>query len=63
VHQHLKIGDGDVAWRELFEVLRSTGFLERDDAIIVSNVFAEDETADETSRQQLEDILALCAGS
>ncbi|HEX3679339.1 MAG TPA: sugar phosphate isomerase/epimerase [Galbitalea sp.] len=63
VHQHLKIGDGDVAWRELFGVLRSSGFLERDDAIIVSNVFAEDETADETSRQQLEDILALCAGS
>jgi myo-inositol catabolism protein IolH len=61
VHQHLKIGDGDVAWRELFGVLRSTGFLEREDAIIVSNVFAEDETADETSRQQLEEILALCA--
>lgn len=53
VHQHLRIGDGDVDWQELFTTLRATGFLDRDDAIICSNVFAEDETADETSQYQL----------
>ena len=53
VHQHLRIGDGDVNWGELFGALASTGYLDRDDALIVSNVFAEDETADEVSRFQL----------
>jgi len=53
VHQHLRIGDGDVNWEELFGLLRSTGYFDRDDALIVSNVFAEDETADEVSRYQL----------
>ncbi len=53
VHQHLAIGDGDVDWIELFTVLRDSGYLERDDALIVSNVFAEDERADEISRFQL----------
>lgn len=53
VHQHLAIGDGDVDWIELFTVLRESGYLERDDALIVSNVFAEDERADEISRFQL----------
>jgi len=62
VHQHLKIGDGDVDWAQLFGTLRSTGFLDREDALIVSNVFAEDETADETSRYQLRKIQELTAG-
>lgn len=53
VHQHLRIGDGDVDWDELFTTLRQTGFLDRNDALIVSNVFAEDENADEVSRYQL----------
>lgn len=53
VHQHLKIGDGDVDWDALFLTLRRTGYLDRDDALIVSNVFAEDEAADEVSRYQL----------
>ncbi|MFZ2239835.1 MAG: sugar phosphate isomerase/epimerase [Gordonia amarae] len=53
VHQHLRIGDGDVDWTELFTTLRASGFLDRDDAIICSNVFAEDEHADETSEYQL----------
>lgn len=53
VHQHLKIGDGDVNWDELFTTLRSIGYLDRDDALIVSNVFAEEEAADEVSRFQL----------
>lgn len=59
VHQHLRIGDGDVDWGELFGTLRSTGYLDREDALIVSNVFAEDEYADEVSRYQLEKIREL----
>ncbi len=53
VHQHLRIGGGDVNWEELFGSLRAIGYLDRPAALIVSNVFAEDETADETSRFQL----------
>ena len=63
VHQHLKIGDGDVDWSELFGTLAATGFLGREDAIICSNVFAEDETADETSRYQLARIRELIEGA
>ena len=53
VHQHLRMGDGDVDWTELFGVLARTGFLAREDALIVSNVFAEDENWEETSRFQV----------
>lgn len=59
VHQHLKIGDGDVDWNELFGTLRSTGYLDRDDAVIVSNVFGENEHADEVSAYQLQKIREL----
>ncbi|MCD1267940.1 TIM barrel protein [Microbacterium sp. MEC084] len=59
VHQHLRIGDGDVDWQELFSTLRATGYLDRDDALIVSNVFAEDEARDEVSRYQLERLREL----
>lgn len=59
VHQHLRIGDGDVEWDELFSILRSIGYLERDDALIVSNVFGEDETADDVSRFQLQRLREL----
>ena len=59
VHQHLKIGDGDVNWDELFTTLREVGYLDRDDALIVSNVFAEDENRDEVSRYQLEKLREL----
>ncbi|MEJ6488699.1 sugar phosphate isomerase/epimerase [Leucobacter sp. USCH14] len=59
VHQHLAIGDGDVDWQEFFSVLRQSGYLDRDDALIVSNVFAEDERADEISRFQLEKLREL----
>jgi myo-inositol catabolism protein IolH len=61
VHQHLKAGDGDVNFVELFDTLRSTGFLDNPDALLVSNVFAEDEAADEVSRYQLETIRAYIA--
>jgi myo-inositol catabolism protein IolH len=59
VHQHLAIGDGDVDWSELFAALRGSGYLDRDDALIVSNVFAEDERADEVSRAQLQRVQEL----
>lgn len=61
VHQHLAIGDGDVNWDELFGLLGQTGYLSRPDALIVSNVFAEDETAEATSRFQLERLRELIA--
>lgn len=63
VHQHLNIGDGDVNWTELFGTLKRTGYLDRDDALIVSNVFAEDENADESSRFQLAKIKELIAAA
>ncbi|GAA4401123.1 sugar phosphate isomerase/epimerase family protein [Tsukamurella soli] len=61
VHQHLRIGGGDVDWDQLFGALGESGFLAREDGIICSNVFAEDETADETSRFQLERLKELVA--
>ncbi|QYM74902.1 sugar phosphate isomerase/epimerase family protein [Leucobacter luti] len=63
VHQHLAIGDGDVDWTELFGVLRAAGYFERPDALIVSNVFAEDERADEISRFQLAKIRELISAA
>ncbi|WP_136609263.1 sugar phosphate isomerase/epimerase family protein [Sinomonas albida] len=53
VHQHLKIGDGDVNWEEFFGGLGEIGFLDRDDTVMVSSVFAENENAHEVSRYQL----------
>jgi myo-inositol catabolism protein IolH len=53
VHQHLRIGDGDVDWTSFFGELAAVGFLDREDALIVSNVFAEDENWDAVSRHQL----------
>jgi myo-inositol catabolism protein IolH len=54
IHQHLAIGDGDVDWDAYFLALQANGFLDREDSILVSNVFAEDERADEVSRFQLQ---------
>jgi myo-inositol catabolism protein IolH len=56
VHQHLRLGDGDVDWDAYFAGLAANGFLDRDDSILVSNVFAEDEDADAVSRFQLDAI-------
>ncbi|MET9202816.1 sugar phosphate isomerase/epimerase family protein [Gordonia sp. NPDC003585] len=53
VHQHLKIGDGDVDWDEFFSTLGEIGFYDRDDSVMVSSVFAENENAHEVSRYQL----------
>ncbi|GAB3619734.1 sugar phosphate isomerase/epimerase [Glutamicibacter endophyticus] len=54
VHQHLKIGDGDVNWDEFFGGLVSNGFTEREETVMVTSVFAENERAHEVSRYQLE---------
>lgn len=54
VHQHLKIGDGDVNWDEFFSDLAEIGFLDDPETVMVSSVFAENENAPEVSRYQLE---------
>ncbi len=54
VHQHLKIGDGDVNWGEFFGGLGQLGFYDRDNTVMVSSVFAENENAHEVSRYQRE---------
>lgn len=56
VHQHLKIGDGDVNWDEFFGGLKKIGFLDRDDAVLCSSVFAENETNIATAVYQRETI-------
>jgi myo-inositol catabolism protein IolH len=53
VHQHLKIGDGDVDWDEFFSGLADIDFYTRPDTVMVSSVFAEDENAHDVSRYQL----------
>lgn len=54
VHQHLKLGDGDVNWDQFFAGLKRIGFLDRADSVMCSSVFAENETNLETARFQLE---------
>lgn len=56
VHQHLRIGDGDVDWDEFFRGLEANGFLDREETVMVSSVFAENENAHEVSRYQLEQM-------
>ncbi|MET1035823.1 MAG: sugar phosphate isomerase/epimerase [Arthrobacter sp.] len=53
VHQHLRVGDGDVDWDEFFGGLAENGFYAREDSVMVSSVFAENENAHEVSRYQL----------
>lgn len=53
VHQHLKIGDGDVNWDEFFGGLAENGFTDRDESVMVSCVFAENENAAEVAKYQL----------
>ncbi|WP_211168017.1 sugar phosphate isomerase/epimerase family protein [Brevibacterium sp. 'Marine'] len=66
VHQHLKIGDGDVDFDALFRTLDRTGFLGRDDGLIVSNVFGENENNDAVSRFQkmrIDDLISEQGGA
>ena len=61
VHQHLRIGDGDVDWTDFFGGLKEIGFLDREDSVVVSSVFAENETAGETADYQRETIASYLA--
>ncbi|MEY4424022.1 MAG: hypothetical protein RLZZ258_1125 [Actinomycetota bacterium] len=54
VHQHLKMGDGDVNWDEFFGGLKSIGFLDNPSSIMCSSVFAENENAREVAIYQRE---------
>lgn len=56
VHQHLKVGDGDVNWEEFFGGLKEIGFLDNPNSVMCSSVFAENETNFETAKFQLETI-------
>lgn len=58
VHQHLRVGDGDVDWDAFFTGLAGLGFFDRDDTVLAPSVFAEDEDAPAVSRFQLETIRA-----
>jgi myo-inositol catabolism protein IolH len=58
VHQHLKIGDGEVNWDELFEGLKRVGFLDNPNSIMCSSVFAENENARDVAIFQREQIEA-----
>ena len=65
VHQHLKIGDGDVNWDELFEGLKSSGYLDNPDSVMCSSVFAENEKNTETAiyqRETMEKYIAKYSG-
>ena len=53
VHQHLKIGDGDLNWDDFFGGLAEIGFYDRPGTVMCNSVFAEDETASEMARFQL----------
>lgn len=56
VHQHLRIGAGDVDWDEFFGGLAEIGFYDNPDSIMCNSVFAEDENAHEMARYQLATI-------
>ena len=61
VHQHLKMGDGDVNWDEFFGGLKEIGFLDNPASVMCSSVFAENENAREMSIWQREAIEGLVA--
>lgn len=66
VHQHLRIGAGDVDWDDFYGGLAEIGFLSDPESIMCNSVFAEDENADEMSRYQLQtmkDLVAKHGGS
>jgi len=61
VHQHLRVGQGDVDFNRMFSALKLNGFLDNSDSIMCSSVFAENETNLETAKYQLESIRQLVA--
>ena len=61
VHQHLRIGAGDVNFDQMFQGLKANGFLDHPNSILCSSVFAENENAREMSIWQREAIEGLVA--
>ena len=61
VHQHLKVGDGDVNFDEFFGGLKEIGFLDNPNSVVCSSVFAENENASEIAKFQLETIKSYIA--
>jgi myo-inositol catabolism protein IolH len=61
VHQHLRIGAGDVNFDQMFQGLKANGFLDNPNGILCSSVFAENENARAMSIYQREAIEALVA--
>lgn len=56
VHQHLRIGAGDVNFDQMFQGLKANGFLDNSNSVLCSSVFAENENAREMSIWQRETI-------
>jgi myo-inositol catabolism protein IolH len=56
VHQHLKIGDGDVDWDTFFAELNRNGFLDREDSVMVTCVFAENDNNVDVTKYQLDQM-------
>lgn len=66
VHQHLRIGAGDLDWDDFFGGLAEIGFYDRAENVMCNSVFAEDENAAEMARYQLQtmkDYVAKHGGS
>ena len=61
VHQHLRIGQGDVNFDQMFAALKVNGFLDSPDSVLCSSVFAENETNHDTAVWQLQAIKDLVA--
>lgn len=61
IHQHLRIGPPTSTPPHCLTSWGSIGYLDRDDGLIVSSVFAEDESADDASHYRLDRLT--CAGS
>jgi myo-inositol catabolism protein IolH len=61
VHQHLRIGAGDVNFDQMFQGLKANGFLDNPNSVLCSSVFAENENAREMSIYQREAIEQLVA--
>jgi len=61
VHQHLRVGAGDVNFDQMFRGLKANGFLDNPDSIMCSSVFAENDTNHDTAVFQLQAIKDLIA--
>lgn len=63
VHQHNKIGVGDVDWDHFFAELARNGFDQREETVMVTSVFGENEDAVDVSTYQLRQMLERMAAA